>query len=131
MCWAGNTSTRCCIHTSCSAWNVAGSSGARMSMPRTSAPRAGCSGRTFSRSETSPAKDAIAVSFSPESEGMVGELKAHRARVVVDATVLHDQEQRLLIAAVVVRMHGDGRRDRGRPGRPVLALAINHREAAI
>src|SRR3984957_6923673 len=102
-----------------------------MSMPRTSAPRAVCSGRTFSRSETSAAREAMAVSFSWGSRGMGGELEAHRARMVVDAAVLHDQEQCLLVAAIVVRMYGDRRRDRGGPGRPVLALAIDDREAAI
>lgn len=62
---------------------------------------------------------------------MFGELEAHCPGVVIKAAVLHDEEQRLLVAAIVMGMNCDWRRDRGRPRSPVLALAFNDGEAAL
>src|SRR5262245_7468580 len=56
--------------------------------------------------------------------------ESHRPAVVVEPAVLHDQEQRELVALVVVRVHGGRRCDHDGVLDPVHALAIDHRVAA-
>ena len=51
--------------------------------------------------------------------------------MIIEAAILDDQEHGLLVAVVRMAVDADRRRDRGAPGRPVLALPIDSGEAIV
>ena len=88
--------------------------------------------------DSNPKREELMRSFSPRLAAYSAEIYANEAlfaRVETlwnarDELGLHDQEARLLVPVIVMRMDRARRRDGRGPFRPVLAPAINHGIAA-